>query len=65
MVPLVGMAKWGNWASEVVLVLKATPPMEEMPEMLAPSLGQEDPWRRARNTHPVFLPGELHQAEDP
>ena len=31
-----------------------------MQEAWVQSLGQEDPWRRARQPTPVFLPGESH-----
>ena len=34
--------------------------MQEMPETQVRSLGQEDPWRRAHQPTPVFLPGESH-----
>ena len=32
--------------------------MQEMPETQVRSLGQEDPWRRAHQPTPVFLPEE-------
>ena len=31
-----------------------------MQKTLVKSLGQEDPWRRASQPTPVFLPGEFH-----
>ena len=31
-----------------------------MQEMRVRSLGQEDPWRRAWQSPPVFLPGKFH-----
>ena len=34
--------------------------MQETNEAQVPSLGQEDPWRRAWQPTPVFLPGESH-----
>ena len=44
-------------ASQVVLVVKNQPANAEM--QVRP-LGQEDPWRRAWQPTPVFLPGESH-----
>ena len=37
---------------------KESPAMQETQEMQVPSLGLEDPWRRAWQLTPVFLPGE-------
>ena len=34
--------------------------MPAMQETQVPSLGQEDPWRKAWQPTPVFLPGESH-----
>ena len=34
--------------------------MQETQETQVRSLGQEDPWRRAHQPTPVFLPGESH-----
>ena len=45
------------WASLVAQVVKNVPAMQET---WVPSLGQEDPWRRAWQPTPVFLPGESH-----
>ena len=36
------------------------PAMQELQEMQVLSLGWEDPWRRAWQSTPVFLPGESH-----
>ena len=35
-------------------------PMQEIQEKQVQSLGREDPWRRAWQSIPVFLPGESH-----
>ena len=35
--------------------------MQETPETRVQPLGQEDPWRRAWQPTPVFLPGESHR----
>ena len=34
--------------------------MQEVYEMRVQSLGQENPWRRAWQPTPIFLPGESH-----
>ena len=44
------------WASQVALVVKNLPAVQEDLERL---LGQEDPWRRAWPPTPVFLLGEF------
>ena len=41
-------------------MVKNLPAMQETYEMWVRSLGQEDPWRRAWQPTPVFLPGESH-----
>ena len=41
-------------------VFKNLPAMQEPQETQVQSLGQEDPWRRAWQSTPVFLPGESH-----
>ena len=38
--------------------VKNTPAMQETQVMWAQSLGWEDPWRRAWQPAPEFLPGE-------
>ena len=43
------------------LVVKNLPAMLEMQKTWVQSLGQEDPWRRAWQPMPVFLPGESHR----
>ena len=48
----------GNWASQVALVVKN--PLVNGGDTQFPSLGSEDPWRRAWQPTPVFLPGESH-----
>ena len=40
--------------------VKNPPAMQEPRETLVQSLGQEDPWRRAWQPTPVFLPRESH-----
>ena len=40
--------------------VKNPPAMQETQEMMVPSLGGEDPWRRAWQATPVFLSGESH-----
>ena len=42
-------------------VVKNPPAMQETQEMRVWSLGWEDPWRRAWQPTPVFLPGECHR----
>ena len=39
-------------------VVKNLPAMQEPQEMQVQFLGREDPWRRAWQPTPVFLPGE-------
>ena len=41
-------------------VVKNLPSMQETKEARVQSLGQEDPWRRAWQPIPVFLPGEFY-----
>ena len=41
-------------------VVKNPPAVQETQETRARSLGWEDPWRRAWQPTPVFLPGESH-----
>ena len=41
-----------NWASLVAQMVKDLPVMQQK------SLHQNDPWRRAQQPTPVFLPGE-------
>ena len=45
------------WASLIAQSVKNLPAMQET---RVRSLGQEDPWRRAWQCTPVFLPGESH-----
>ena len=40
--------------------VKSLRAMQETQETRIRSLGREDPWRRARQPTPVFLPGESH-----
>ena len=47
-------------ASQVALVVKNPPVMQDFQEMWVWPLSQEDPWRRAWQPSPVFLPGESH-----
>ena len=49
-----------NGASQVVLVVKNPPLMQETKEMRVWSLGREDPLQEGMITHLVFLPGESH-----
>ena len=44
-------------ASQVALVLKTPPPMQETQDRFCPWVGKI-PWRRAWQPTPVFLPGE-------
>ena len=46
------------WASQMVLVAKNSP--TNAGGIRVRSLGWEDPWRRAQQSTPVFLPGESH-----
>ena len=43
-----------------VSVVKHPPAIQELPRMQVRSLGWEDPWRKAWQPTPVFLPGESH-----
>ena len=48
-------------ASQVTLVVKNPPANTgDISEMQVQSLGRKDPWRRAWQPTPVFLPGESH-----
>ena len=49
-----------KWASQVVLVVKNLPAMQEIQEMWVQSLGWEDPLEESMETHSIFLPGESH-----
>ena len=42
-------------------VVKNLPAIQELQETQVQSLGPEDPWRRAWQATPVFLPGESHE----
>jgi len=46
------------WASQVTLVVKNQPANAGNIEMWVQSLGREDPWKRAWQPTPEFLPGE-------
>ena len=46
-----------GWASQMALVAENLPAAQET---WVQSLGWEDPWRRAGQPTPVFLPGESH-----
>ena len=48
------------WASPGGSEIKNLPTMQEPQEMQLQSLGWEDPWRRAQQPIPVFLPRESH-----
>jgi len=41
-------------------MVKNPPSVQELQEMRVRSLGWEDPWRRAWQPTPVFLPGKSH-----
>ena len=43
------------WASQVVLVVKNPPAMQEIEEILAQSLGWKDPLEEGMATHRSFL----------
>jgi len=47
-------------ASQVALVVRSPPAMQEIRETRVWPLDQEDPWRRKWQPTPVFLPGESH-----
>lgn len=47
-------------ASQVALVGKNPPVMQETQEMWVWPVSQEDPWRKAWQPSPVFSPGESH-----
>jgi len=51
-----GTSRWCSW-------YRTCPPMPEIHEMQVQSLGWEGPWRRTRQSTPVFLPGESHGQE--
>ena len=51
-----------SWASLMAQLVKNLPAMQETQ---VPSLGREDPWRRAWQPTPVFLPGESPWREEP
>ena len=50
----------GCWELEVSLVAQTVKNLPAMQETWVQSLDQEDPWRRAGQSTPVFLPGESH-----
>ena len=43
------------WASQVALMVKNSPPVQEMQETRVPSLGQEDPLEKEMATHSNIL----------
>ena len=45
--------------------VKNLPAVQQTQETWVPSLGQEDPLEEEMATHPVFLPGESPQTEEP
>ena len=47
-----------KWASQVALVVKNPPPMQETQEMKVQSLGREDPMEEETATTPVIVPGK-------
>ena len=47
-------------ASQVVLVIKHMPAMQETQERRVPSLVRKMPWKRKWQPIPVFLPGKFH-----
>ena len=49
-----------TWAFLGGSEIKNLPTMQEPQEMQLQSLGWEDPWRRAQQPIPVFLPRESH-----
>ena len=51
-----------SWASLVAQMVKNLPAMGET---WVQSLSWEDPWRRAWQPTPVFLPGEFPWTEEP
>ena len=51
-----------RWASQVALVVKNPPPMQEM---RVPSLGREDPLEEEMATHSSILAGKIPWTEEP
>ena len=54
----------GKWASQVALVAKDPPPMEEMHRMLAPSLGWDSPLEEGMATHSSILAWRMSWTEE-
>ena len=59
------LSDWSDWASQVVLVVKTHLSMQEMKEMQALSLGQEDPLEEGMATHSSILAWRIPWIEEP
>jgi len=54
-----------KWASQVVLVVKNLPAMQEIQEMWVQSLGWEDPLEKSMTTYSSILDWEIPWTEEP
>ena len=59
------LSDWTDWASQMVLVVKTHLSVQEMKEIQALSLGQEDPLEEGMATHSSVLVWRISWIEEP